>query len=82
MAIRIVTDSCADLPISVAEACSIEVAPLYVAIGERTYRGGVDIGADGFYSLLEGVERPPTTSQPSVADFQEIYRGLWTRAIK
>ena len=76
MAIRIVTDSCADLPNSVADSCSIEVAPLYVAIGERTYRDGVDIDADGFYALLEGVERPTTTSQPSVADFQELYRGL------
>ena len=76
MAIRIVTDSCADLPNSVADSCSIAVVPLHVAIGERTYRDGVDIDAVGFYSLLEGIERPPTTSQPSVADFQELYRGL------
>ncbi len=76
MAIRIVTDSCADLPNSVADSCSIAVAPLYVAFGEQTYRDGVDIDTDGFYALLEGVERPPTTSQLSVADFQELYRGL------
>lgn len=76
MAIRIVTDSCADIPDAVAEAHSIAVAPLYVTVDSETYRDGVDIDADRFYSLLEMVERPPTTSQPSVADFQEIYERL------
>lgn len=76
MAIRIVTDSCAAIPNSVAYAHSITVAPLYVAIGGVSYRDGVDIGAGRLFALLEGAEEPATTSQPSVADFREIYRRL------
>ena len=76
MTIRIVTDSVSDLPPSVAGADDITVVPLYVAIGSKTYRDGMDIDADRFYSLLEEAHSLPTTSQPSVADFQKVYRGL------
>ena len=57
-----------------AGANNITVVPLYVAIGSETYRDGVDIDADGFYSLLEELHSLPTTSQSSVSDFQEVYR--------
>ena len=76
MTVRIVTDSVSDIPPSVARANDITVVPLYVAIGGETYRDGVDITADDFYARLEGISRLPTTSQPSVADFQGIYRRL------
>ena len=74
MAIRIVTDSCSDLPAEAARANGITVVPLYVIIGGETYRDGVDMTADGFYSRLVELPSLPTTSQPSVADFQEVYR--------
>ena len=76
MAIRIVTDSCSDLPAEAARANGITVVPLYVIIGGETYRDGVDMTADGFYSRLVELPSLPTTSQPSVADFQEVYRRL------
>ena len=76
MAIRIVTDSCADLPPEAARDNDITVVPLYVNIGGDTYRDGVDIDADRFYSLLERLPGLPTTSQPSVADFASVYRRL------
>ena len=76
MAIRIVTDSCSDLPPRVAQDNDITVVPLYVNIGDDTYRDGVEIDADRFYSLLERVPRLPTTSQPSAADFQGVYQQL------
>ena len=71
MAIRIVTDSCSDLPAEAARTNGITVVPLYVIIGGETYRDGVDMIADGFYSRLVELPSLPTTSQPSVADFQE-----------
>ena len=76
MAIRIVTDSCSDLPVEAALANGITVVPLYVIIDDETYRDGVDMTADGFYSRLAELSSLPTTSQPSVADFQEVYRRL------
>ena len=76
MAIRIVTDSVSDLPSSVARVNDITVVPLYVIIGSETYKDGVEIDADRFYSRLVELSNLPSTSQPSVADFQEVYQGL------
>ena len=76
MSVRIVTDSCSDLPPDTALACDIAVVPLYVNAGGETYRDGVDIGADRFYELLQVLPDLPTTSQPSAADFSEVYERL------
>ena len=76
MAIRIVTDSASDLPSPVAQANGIAMAPLYVNLDGGSFRDGVDIDADLFYSRLAGLAQLPTTSQPSVADFQEVYGEL------
>lgn len=76
MAIRIVTDSVSDLPASAALANDITVVPLSVTIGGETYRQGVDFDPDRFYSRLATLPNLPTTSQPSVADFRQVYRRL------
>ena len=76
MAIRIVTDSVADLPTALASANDITVIPCYVIIGSETYKDGVEITPDRFYSRLKGLSRLPTTSQPTIADFQEVYQRL------
>jgi DegV family protein with EDD domain len=42
----------------------------------RTYRSGVDLQTDEFYSMLDASNVFPTTSQPSAGDFAELYRSL------
>ena len=76
MAIRIVTDSSADLPPQIAQRYKITVVPCYVVSDDRPYRDGVDITPDEFYSRLASKSRLPTTAQPSVADFQAVYAEL------
>ena len=76
MAIKIVTDSVADLPPALASANDITVIPAYVIIGNETFRDGLDISADRFYERLGTLPRLPTTSQPTMADFQGVYQRL------
>ena len=76
MAIRVVTDSVADLPPALASAHDVTVVPAYVIIGAETYRDGLDISTDHFYEQLGTLPRLPTTSQPTVADFHEVYQRL------
>ncbi len=76
MAIRIVTDSSADLPTELAARHAITVLPCYVIVGDETFKDGVDISADTFYQRLASMPKPPTTAQPSVADFQAVYENL------
>jgi DegV family protein with EDD domain len=73
MAVKVVTDSTADLPPELARRFGIEVVPLYVHFGEETRRDRVDIGPDEFYQKLVQSQQLPTTSAPSPGVLQEVY---------
>jgi len=76
MTVKIVTDSTADLPPQLAQELGITVVPVYLRFGDKVYRDGVDISQDELYQKL--VESPihPATSQPTPADFADVYRKL------
>ena len=79
MTVRIVTDSSADLPADLVQRHGITVLPCYVVVDDQTFKDGVEINADDFYRRLQAEGRTPTTAQPTVADFQEVYRELTGR---
>ncbi|MEA3397909.1 MAG: DegV family protein [Chloroflexota bacterium] len=74
--IALVTDSTAYLSPEKVQECNTTVIPLYIHLDEATYRDGVDLDADTFFQKLKGAPELPTTSQPSVGDFLELYRRL------
>ena len=76
MTVKIVTDSTADLPGELAQELGITVVPVYLRFGEKVYRDGVDISQDEFYQKLEESPVHPTTSQPTPADFADVYHKL------
>jgi DegV family protein with EDD domain len=76
MAIHIVTDSGADIPIDLVKSLRITVVPLNLSFGEQTYLDGVDLAPDDFYQKLINEGIMPTTSQPSVGSFIEVYKEL------
>ena len=80
MAVRIVTDSTADLPLKFAHDLGISVVPLSVIFGDEVFREGVDISHDLFYDKLVRERDLPTTSAPSVGDFLEVYEPLLKKA--
>ncbi len=47
--------------------------PLYVELGGRSYRDGVDLMPEDFYRLLRVEGGVPHTSQPSPADFETAF---------
>ena len=75
---KIVTDSGTDLSLSPErlDELNISVVPLMVTLEGETYREGVDIVPDEFYRLLETAQRFPSTSQPSVGSFSEVYKRI------
>ncbi len=76
MAIKIVTDSSADLPDQLVGELGITVIPLYVRFGEEVYRDRVDISEDEFYRRLENDPVHPVTIQPGPQDFLEVYEKV------
>lgn len=76
MSIKIVTDSACDVPAELAEQLNITVIPVYVNIGQDSYRDGVDISRQDFYKNLYSYPTPPTTAAPAAGTFSEVYEKL------
>lgn len=76
MAVRIVTDSTCDLPVQLVKERGVIVVPLKVRFGDFEYQDGVNIDADRFFQLLMSSQKFPTTSQPSVGEFLQVYKEL------
>jgi DegV family protein with EDD domain len=74
--IRLVTDSTSDIPETVRRQYGIEMVPLKVHFGEETYEDGITIHPGEFYDKLAAASALPTTSQPSPADFLDIYKKV------
>ena len=74
--IKIVTDSTAGIPEAMVREHDIRIIPLYVHFGEEAFKEGIDITNEQFYERLRTSASLPTTSQPSVGEFHEIFKEL------
>ncbi len=72
----IVTDSTADPPAEWFGRDDLRIVPLKVHFGDETYRDGYDMTPPQFFEKLATSPVLPTTSQPSVNDFESVYREL------
>lgn len=78
--VKVVTDSASDIPVTIARDLGITVVPDNVHFGQRTYRDGVDLTREEFFIELAKSPVLPTTSQPAVGVFEEVYRQLGREA--
>lgn len=74
--VRIVTDSTADLPSEVVARLGITVLPLTIHFGPKSIRDGVDISREEFFKRLERYPTPPTTTPPTIKQFDETFNEL------
>jgi len=72
---RIITDSTADLGAEIAREFKIDVIPLAVNIGDKTYRDGLDLQPSGLFELVQQTGELPKTSAASVAEFERFFGG-------
>jgi len=72
----LITDSTSDLPTAIADERQIHIAPLYVIWGQDSLRDGVDITSEQFYRRLAIDPVLPTTSQPTPADFVDLFNQI------
>ena len=76
MAVKIVTDSVADLPYEVVKELGITVIPIALRFGEKVYRDNIDLTAEQFYEKLKHSKVLPVTSVPTPATFAQAYDKL------
>lgn len=71
MAIRIVTDSTADLPQETREAWGIFTAPMGVVFDGQLYLQDIDMTLEDFYERLAAAKQIPSTTQVNPETFAE-----------
>ncbi len=74
--LKIVTDGAADMPDGWEKSYDIQILPLSVRFGDRTYTQGVDLGPSNFYELVRLNRIFPKTSLPSPQQVIDFYRGI------
>ncbi|MEA2348849.1 MAG: fatty acid kinase fatty acid binding subunit [Thermoleophilaceae bacterium] len=75
--VAVVADTTGYLPPALTDELGISLISLYVNFGpERTQKESDITDYNAFFEELRTTERLPTTSQPSVGDFIEVYEPL------
>src|SRR4051812_411560 len=75
MKTAVVTDSTAYIPRELREKLNIHMIPLNVIFADEAYQEEVELGASNFYKEVKTRELP-TTSQPPIGKFVELYERL------
>jgi DegV family protein with EDD domain len=76
MNVGIVCDSTCDLGPEYLAERGVVMVPLTVRFGEETFRDWVELRPEAFFERLLVAPELPKTSQPSPADFTEVYERL------
>lgn len=72
----VVTDSTSYIPKHIRENLNIHMIPLSVVINGETYREEVDLNVSDFYDAVKTIETLPTTTQPPIGEFEQLYSKL------
>lgn len=76
MKIVLVTDSTSDLTPEQALRWKVTVVPLYVLFKDRSFIDQKEIRPADIFEGMRAGAQPPSTSQPSPKDFEDVYRRI------
>lgn len=69
MGIKIITDSCSDLPHEILEKYNIGVVPLEIRFDNESFLDGIDLTNKEFYNMMKEHKKLPKTASPSPQQF-------------
>ena len=76
MSVRIIIDSACDMTQEEAADLGIDLLPLTVTFGEKSYRDSVDISHDQFFEKLIESDELPVTSQITPFAYRELFKAV------
>jgi DegV family protein with EDD domain len=74
--VAVVSDTTGYLPRELVDEAEVRLVSLYVNWEDGSERESEMPNFDAFYTRLRAAEQLPTTSQPSIGDFLEVYEPL------
>jgi DegV family protein with EDD domain len=72
--VQILADSCCDLEKEHIKKYNIGIIPLYVLMGEKAYKDGLEITPEILYEYFEQTHETPKTSAANVEDYIEFFK--------
>lgn len=73
---RILMDTAGDMPLEWGKEYDIQIIPINIHFGEKTFLQGIDLSNKDFYRLVEESRIIPKTSQPTPQQFIEMYKKI------
>ena len=77
--LHIVADSSMDMPADWQKEYEIEILPINIQFGEKSYQQGVNLDHHQFYRMVRELKMIPKTSLPSPAQIADYYRSIARR---
>ena len=71
--VRIFVDSTADIPSEIMKKYNITLMPLYVTLGDTTYKDVVEVNASDIFDYCEKNKTLPKTAAVSVSDYLDAF---------
>lgn len=71
--IKITSDSTCDLPKQILEKYDIDTIPLYIHLGEKSYKDMVEIKPEDIYAHADKTGELPKTAAVSIADYMDLF---------
>lgn len=72
--VKIISDSTCDLSPELIKKYNIGIVPLYVVMGDKISRDGIEASPEDIYSFVEETGILPKTSAPNLDDFLTAFR--------
>lgn len=70
--VKIIADSTCDLPENLVEKYRITIVPLYVRLGEKEFKDGIDISPADLFKWSDEHGATPKTAAPGIADYSRL----------
>jgi DegV family protein with EDD domain len=74
--LRIVMDGAGEIPQDWQSEFEVEIIPINIQFGEKSYLQGVDLSNDDFYNIADRTGVIPKTSQPTPKQFVDFYKQI------
>ena len=74
MKVKIISDSTCDLSPELIQKYDIAIVPLYVLMGDKTQKDGLEVTPEDIYSYVSETGKLPSTSAPNLGDFNAEFK--------
>lgn len=72
--IKLISDSTCDLSQELIDKYDIEIVPLYVNFGDKSYLDGKDLTVPEMYNIVEKSNQLPKTAAPAPGAFYDVFK--------